>query len=78
VNCPTCSHTMQQIAEYLWNCPRCGTCRTASGIVTVPKLVGRCRHFENSLLPGTAMADVWRILGIEESINLPDNRRPSP
>jgi len=41
----------------------------------VPKLVERCRRFEDERIPLTGtLAEEWFRLGIAESINKPENR----
>jgi len=61
-------------------CPRCGTLKV-EGTIVVPALVERCRKFEkNHLAEHTVSAKdfrAWTGLGIAESINTPDNRRPT-
>lgn len=58
--CPTCDHTMEQIAEHngtvLYRCPRCGTVRGSTPSTRVggpvhyddarPRLVDRCREMQ--------------------------------
>lgn len=80
--CPTCSHTMdlvmRDVYQIIRHCPRCGTMR--SKLLdriedTVPKLVTRCRAFAEGLdTPGASGRAVWHRLGIDESINRPENR----
>ncbi len=78
--CPTCGHTMKNIAPHLHWCQRCGTLReTGLGAFDeVPALVERCREFAEMLGKidtGEAGADdFWTALGIAESINLPGHR----
>ena len=83
--CPTCSGTMavlcvHDVVQYA-HCERCGTVKATilnanPGVdnprVYVPKLVERCRQFGETLGPG--WGNLWHRLGIEESINLPENR----
>jgi hypothetical protein len=77
MSCPTCGHTMQCFgtridgAAAFW-CPRCGSFTESETIVHVPKLVERCRRFEQLL--GPAYGAEWVRLGIGESINLPERR----
>lgn len=86
--CPTCSHTMASIgdvaARRVFHCERCGTVKieTYTGDpqnwrveVYTPKLVERCREFEQQLNVVTTSARNWRTLGIAESINTPENRK---
>lgn len=73
--CPTCDTTMQRIGagsdiKYYW-CPRCGTLRVVSMTVQedgIPTLISRVR------LVRVKDQDEWNRLGIEEAINLPNNR----
>jgi hypothetical protein len=45
---------------------------------TSPKLVKRCREFETcGHVPPAMIAGIWHRLGIAESINTPENRRPA-
>lgn len=55
-------------------CPRCGTIKEKDGVGApqFPLLVGRCRRFAETL--GPSWAQMWKILGIAESINLPKDR----
>lgn len=87
--CPTCSHTMEGIGESQGDvirlCPRCGTVRIEDSAdnptVYVPKLVERCRSYEAEF-DKENIAQFYRVtwhrLGIQESINLPENRPPHP
>lgn len=85
--CPTCSHTVESLGltldrrRFFW-CPRCGTLvmqntDDAGEVERVtsdaPKLVERCRKFRKVMTDG-ADACEWARMGIEESINLPENR----
>ena len=54
----------------LYHCPRCGTVKHW-GIVSVPKLVDRCRQFGDALEP---LRELCKRLGIAESINVPGER----
>ena len=89
--CPTCSHTMQNLGldsagrRVFW-CPRCGTLReevsdNSSGIPAAqtndeaPKLVPRCREFEETVPNGAGVIPLWQRLGIAESI-YPATERP--
>lgn len=85
--CPSCGHTLARIcteAETVdhWHCERCGTmvARYPNGHenVYVPKLVERCRQFEQAeiraLDPLHPAPKLWHRLGIAESINVPSNR----
>ncbi len=81
--CPTCGHAMFPIGECVKICPRCGTSiwpeldPDLPPRVYVPKLVERCRHFEQACVgksrSGTDAA--WKSLGIAESIALPEDRK---
>ncbi len=76
MSCPTCSHTMAclssaDICRPIFHCERCGT--IVAGVdVYVPKLVERCRKFGVEL--GPRWNELWKWLGVAESINLPENR----
>jgi len=76
MSCPTCSHTLQCIGGFTWWCPRCGTIVQRDILKTtyVPKLVSRCREFQAKDLLTAHISDHWKILGIRESINLPEAR----
>lgn len=77
--CPTCSHTMQRVElRTLW-CPRCGTIGTRDDdtLSEAPMLVKRCRDFQTAVvgkLNVAGISDPWKIIGIAESINTPENR----
>ena len=73
---------MEQIVEFVWWCPRCGTIKgewQATKFAEAPKLVERCREFEAKTLPHIhkpildAKND-WHRLGIAEAIHLPKDR----
>lgn len=78
--CPTCDHTMHDICHQVYWCPRCGTVKGPVGSPAVPKLVERCREFQNEVNEHELKAvwvrfqHRWRRLGIAESINLPEKR----
>ncbi len=82
MSCPNCDHTMERInavgssSSWYW-CPRCGTIREErtdyTTDVSTPKLVERCRVFEK-LLGRSDYTKEWHHIGIDESINLPENR----
>jgi tRNA(Ile2) C34 agmatinyltransferase TiaS len=76
MSCPTCDHTMEQVVEDIFWCPRCGTLRDVQdiqrGTDATPKLVERCREYEKLCIPHTLHA--FHDAGISESINLPANR----
>lgn len=62
-------------------CPRCGTLReevSDSGAAAThdesPKLVGRCREFEEQVPHGAGVIPLWRRLGIAEAIYPPEAR----
>jgi hypothetical protein len=85
VSCPTCDHTMERIdlaaegESRLFLCPRCGTVKFehphGEPTVYVPKLVERCREFEERrYLVSAGDFRPWFTLGIAESINLPGKR----
>jgi len=44
--CPTCDHTMESCTLTISHCPRCGT-MIMDDRIYIPKLVDRCREFEN-------------------------------
>ena len=82
MSCPTCDHTMQKVGVFddngptFW-CPRCGTLRVdtqAGEFVDRPKLVDRCREFGGKM---NCAADwtIWVMIGVEESIFVPGERR---
>lgn len=73
--CSICDHTMQCVSTGIFWCPRCGTIQNDT--VFVPMLIERCREFYALLPLPSVSGDVgklWRRLGIEESINVPENR----
>lgn len=86
MSCPTCDHTMERICTFepdvdgdgsgVFICPRCGTYIIEGSLDSphVPKIVSRCRSFESCLLRHTLKMDLWRNMGIAESINLPKDR----
>lgn len=85
MSCPTCDHTMQTLfvdrERSIYWCPRCGTLRSVlfeHEDDSVPFLISRCREFQrNHLAEATINSHdyrAWRRLGIEESINVPDER----
>ncbi len=82
--CPTCDHTMSQLGISIrmarfW-CQRCGTMTIYDTVenrttdIYTPKLIERCREFEKTHVLGSDNVSAWHILGIEESINLPQDR----
>ena len=85
--CPVCTHTVSCVTGGVWHCERCGTVVTSLDSVYMPKLVDRCRMFEDVLLAGeildpeqdTVTIDKlraeWRKIGIAESIHPPEKRR---
>lgn len=82
--CPTCSATLDAVSveKSIWQCSRCGTMvmhpHSSHPHVTVPALVVRCRRFyveaAGALGPDARVAEVWRRVGIAESIALPEDR----
>lgn len=85
MNCPTCDSATEDIGDRgsreIWLCPRCGTVRFnvwtgANWEVEdhVPKLVERCRCFEDIDPAGWSM-DLWVNEGITEAINIPADRK---
>lgn len=87
MSCPTCDHTMHSVSSstaMLFWCPRCGTLAQKGARVDtqdVPKLVECCRRFRKTIGPDymsqfASCRDDWKRLGIAESINLPENRKP--
>lgn len=77
--CPNCDHTMQCVAPGVFWCPRCGTLNNerAFDALATPWLVERCREFERTELPAmhpwSMAVTEWLRLGINESINVPEN-----
>ncbi len=75
MSCATCDHTVQQISDGVFWCPRCGTikCHIVEGRYNdePPMLVLRCRQFSQSNGEGWSWKKLWHILGIEESIRPP-------
>jgi len=68
----------------IWWCPRCGTIRVDGyrAFDEKPKLVGLCREFEsepnihgNAAVDFFLVGELWRRLGINESINKPEDRK---
>lgn len=86
--CPTCGHTMGSLPgtdddlPIFW-CSRCGTLKIGATATDVPKLVERCREFEEWMssqgkdlrrfYPEGIKEELHR-LGIAESINKPGDR----
>lgn len=90
MSCPICGHTMQNLGvgddpapmsrRVFW-CPRCGTLREEVGDATgcqtndeAPKLVRRCREFEELVPHGAGVIPLWQRTGIAESIYPPSAR----
>lgn len=83
--CPTCSHTLAKLCEVdrnkYFHCERCGTIvvehSNAWETVYVPRLVERCREFHRQAVAQKTdrTADVWRRVGIAESIQPPGERK---
>lgn len=77
MNCQTCGHTFDCIfPSALWWCPRCGSIETRGTLgegTCTPQLVKLCREFEPAVFP--KWQDLWRRLGIEESIHTPEERK---
>lgn len=81
--CPTCDHTLAQIASVpeavrVFHCERCGTAVVEFQVVRrqdtyVPKLVERCRQFRAAMTDGADACEFDR-LGVTESIYPPDQR----
>ncbi len=74
MSCNTCGHTLEIITRgdgrAVYHCPRCGTLRMVDGerhTDYVPRLVDRCRSFEDTL--GPRWAGLWETLGIHEAIH---------
>ncbi len=77
MTCNNCDHTMQCVSIGMFWCPRCGTIKNE--MIFTPMLVKRCRDFETDpllplLLLGGEVFQVWRRLGIVESIHVPSER----
>ncbi len=82
--CDNCGHTLQNINvasenRRIFYCPRCGTLVTETDSrreIDTPKLVERCRKFEETLAtdlcPG--YLKLWHTRGIREAINKPETR----
>jgi hypothetical protein len=88
--CPTCGHTLQNLGlsagpvgmtrRVFW-CPRCGTLREelsdAGACQTndeAPRLVARCREFEERVPNGARVMPLWVQVGIAEAIYPPGER----
>lgn len=86
--CPTCGYDMQCLSLALtigpyW-CQQCGTIGSLAApngaVFKTPKLVERCRELDNLLrveLDGALdgpRGNMWRVLGIAEAINKPEDR----
>ena len=78
MSCPTCDHTMQDVAKREdWNlfwCPRCGTLKIQDAAENdeacrIPFLIGRLREFVATL--GPMWSRLAHKLGILESIAPP-------
>jgi hypothetical protein len=73
--CPTCDHTMQQLTNGVFWCPRCGTLRRDGvdefSIDMQPMLVKRCRQFTQDNGEGWEWKKLWHRLGIQEAIHPP-------
>lgn len=89
MGCGTCGHTMQNLGvdsgpgpnRLVFWCPRCGTVREelsdGTGAQTndeAPKLVARCREFEDRVPHGAGIIPLWQQVGIAESIYPPSER----
>ncbi len=84
MSCPTCDHTMEGLGYcdggMIFHCERCGTVTHAVATslgpnrVYVPRLVDRCRRYEDMMRSERADAYQWRRIGIAESINVPGKR----
>lgn len=69
--CPTCSHTMQSVASFVFWCPRCGTLKMF-GEFERPRLVDRCLQFESNTLVDYTLE--WNAIGIKEAIHTEEKR----
>ena len=73
--CPACDHSMQNIAENMFWCPRCGTIKLPGGQSDQPMLVGRAKSLLSEMVwlrsqeprPAEDYIDKARELGIHES-----------
>lgn len=66
---------MQRVAESVFWCPRCGTLHPNHEHAEVPKLVERCREFEERRhLVAAGDFRPWFTLGVAESIRPPAER----
>lgn len=79
--CPTCGEAMKGVGDYGAWCPVCGTLcplnqqyPSAKNGTAIPKLVERCREFDKMMNSSEFDDDLWRRLGVSESIHLPANR----
>lgn len=85
--CPTCDHMLTGLGHGLFWCPRCGTIKDMTNDITdtaVPKLVDRCREFDDwfeqfrpNPVPFVALWHCWHRIGIDEAIHHPEHRRPT-
>jgi hypothetical protein len=83
MSCPTCDHTMSPMgckitdATFYW-CPRCGTIKPCDHAAVAPAIIDRCRNFavtlKNSDGTPAEHRNHWRVLGVAESINRPEDR----
>lgn len=82
MSCPTCSSTMQNLYQddgikRYW-CPRCGTLkyimRDGREDIEKPAIIERAIKFADKLF-GNDLERDWISAGMEEAINLPNNRR---
>jgi uncharacterized Zn finger protein len=83
MSCPTCDHTMQEVAldgpTALFWCERCGTIKSShprpqGRTMGVPKLVERCRSYAREFDKENIAQfyrNTWKRLGIAESIDRP-------
>lgn len=90
MSCPTCDHTMQCVADWVFWCPRCGTVGERSGVMAAlqsqaPKLVERCKEFSKTMLSKQNASGFemwfkahWHRVGIAESIDRPETQPKEP
>lgn len=76
MSCTTCGHTIEQVINGIWWCPRCGTLKIEGGVPSEsePMLVQRCQTFEKYFDVGHPLLAQWLRLGCAESIYPPGSR----
>lgn len=87
--CKVCDHTLHAMgckvtdSTFFW-CPRCGSIKPCDNELATPALVERCRKLyrefmehieaEKDARVAEIFKSLWQWLGIEESINVPEDR----